>query len=314
MGWLLIILFTIPNLFSDLKAEDDNSPLIPARKNSSSEINYLGIKDPFAPPKTSSTPYPKTTITPTEKSPESKEEPAEPEDEFDDKNKILKGPSTESDPSSPSDDLEKLSSEPNSQNMDSWEQELLHGKDEDFKPAPLKIDAPQRQSEENQESSLPVIETPAPQKSFILPEEHNESTSQEIPTDVLTSTATPTPSPTPIPSATPSITPSKQPITQEQIRPGDLVTEEVDPWDDPRKNVSTSCRLQLERLKKKKKMLDRAEGTLMRLQDSLLQKKGDQTKIRQLSGTLELKIKELKKDILYVKERAVRQGCPGVYF
>jgi chromosome segregation ATPase len=61
-------------------------------------------------------------------------------------------------------------------------------------------------------------------------------------------------------------------------------------------------------------MIDRADGTYMKLQDSLKQKNVDQQKAKQLIDTLEAKIKELKKEIQYLKEKAIRQGCPGVYF
>jgi len=286
MSYIFIILFTIPFHFFVILAQEDNSPLIPSRKNTqNSGIDYVGVKDPFAP----KTPSPEAT---------SKPAPSI-EDELGNQETI-----SNPEPSTTNDNLEKLTEEPTSKPQDSWEQELLHGKDEDFKPAPLKLET---DSIQENESSTPVPEvTPTPTTTFILPEESASPTSEtsEITTEDLTPTATPTP--------TPII--NRDEMTKEQIKPADLITEEIDPWDDPRKKVSTHCRLQLERIKKKKIMIDRADGTYMKLQDSLKQKNVDQQKAKQLIDTLEAKIKELKKEIQYLKEKAIRQGCPGVYF
>ncbi len=303
----LIILFTISILFNPSTAQEDNSPLIPARKSSphnENDVDYIGIKDPFA-PKTVTTKTPATpTSTPgTEKPHEVAEDSSK--DLLEEQKPVKNFPLATSEPA-PNDNLEQLTEEPKKETHDSWEEELLYGKDEDFKPAPLKLETDSIESQEtNPVSTTDAQATPNPTSSptvdFVLPGEESQE-GKDLPQS----------SPAPLP--TPTKTPIPQERTKEQIKPADLITEEIDPWDDPRKKVSTTCRLQLERIKKKKIMLDRADGTTMRLQESLKQKNGDLQKIQQLSDKLEYKINDLKKEIQYLKEKAVRQGCPGVYF
>lgn len=304
MRYLAFIVFTFQFLLCSLWAQEEEDSLIPARKNTSpKEVDYIGVKDPFAPK--IATPAPAKTAMPTAQ----KIKPADiPSLESEVTNKKLEEEIENTAPTNTQPKIEDTQSDDNlgqltnestptstTESKDSWENELLNGNDEDFKPAPLRLG--NENSVENSEAPAEVNTEPVitPTATFIIPEE-----------EVV-------PSPTPTPISSPTISPRTD-TTKEQVKPADLVTEEIDPWDDPRKKISTTCRLQLERIKKKKIMLDRADGTHMRLQESLKLKNGDLQKMKDISTKLELKIKDIKREMQVLKEKAIRQGCPGIYF
>lgn len=278
MKYCLLIALLLQILFIPIMAQDEDSPLIPGRiDDENTKPDYIGVQDPFAPK------------SPTSPTPVAESKPIE-----DDAKNIKE------------DNFETLT-KPNetatinsTNTSESWEEELLNGNDDDFKPAPLKIDS---SGAEKQKEEVEDQEQQKPQNTATPSMEHAE----------ITATNEPTPEPELTPSPTAIVETVKRTLPNEQIKPSDLITEEVDPWDDPRKKISTTCRLQLERIKKKKIMLDRAEGTQLRLQESLNSKKGDMVKIKEISDKLKIKILDLKKEITVLKEKAIRQGCPGIY-
>lgn len=271
-----LTLFTLHLLLTFVSAQEDE-PLIPNREDSSSEKpNYIGVKDPFAPATTTAeTPAVKATAISIKQQDEGSSHPA-------------------------TQDMPKAK-EP------SWEEELLNGNDEDFKPAPLKVEDEVNDNQEDSNNAVtPLDESPtnsptATATAIIITPQNIMDEGEENPL------ATPTP------TSTPRLVVPRQ-LPKEQIKPADLITEEIDPWDDPRKKVSTTCRLQLERIKKKKKLFERAEATQIRLKESLSTGKGDIEKIKQVSTKLAIKINELKSELNFLKERGVRQGCPGIFF
>lgn len=283
MNQCFLALICLHLLLTFVLAQDGDEPLIPNREE---KPNYIGVKDPFAP-----------SIANTPTSATQSNERLIPANQISSPN-----------PSESQDNLGGLNEgsqpAPAVKTDSNWEDELLNGSDDDFKPAPLKVAGDEEPTLNQTSSPTPTAEaSPEPTTStetIITPQ--NDLDIGETNFDA---TATPTPTPTIV---------IKRELPQEQIKPSELITEEIDPWDDPRKKISTTCRLQLERIKKKKKLLERAEATQLKLQESLASGKGEIEKIKQVSSKLSNKILDLKKELTLLKERGVRQGCPGIYF
>lgn len=262
--------------------DEEEQPLIPNRNEQSNETsNALKFKDPFEP-------------SPLQADPEALSEV------------IPNIPKVQQTTIETKDNLSELNADieqnPEKSQNNSWEEELLNGKDEDFKPAPLKIENNNNNNNQLKDTNEDKSSSPNPVEATPTPLPVPTSVETEDTEDQMENELTPIP------------TPIKPPNLQEQIKPADLITEEIDPWDDPRKKVSTPCRLQLERIKRKKKLFERAEATQIRLKESLSSNKGDIVKMKELSLKLELKLQELQRELRLLKEKGIRQGCPGIYF
>lgn len=308
---LLVLFFCFFYSFASTAQEDGETPLIPHIK-ANEETAPTGLNDPFQPkvlPQKITKPEEKSF--PVEAVAENTPSPTSPTqtigvDEF--------GPTLDSPKNKAPDETEsninleeKINTE--NSNYDPIEEDLLKGSDEEFKPAPLKIGSEIPDEKELNTTTQDVTTSPIPTSTPTTTSDETANIGQKIDNSQIEKENKNEDSPPTIPKPSPKTTIQ----TQEQINPSELVTEEIDPWDDPRKNVSTTCRLHLERIKKKKRALSKAEATQFRVQDALKgQVKGDREALKSVNLKLENSISNLKKELSSLKEKTIRLGCPGV--